>query len=522
MSITVAGLLARPELGLTLLSPGAPGALERSIVWAHQSELDDPMAFSEPDEVLLTTGSLIPGPGSVPGSDATGQEAAGWERYVARLRESRAAALGFGVGVVHQEVPTALLDAAREQGLVVFEVPEALPFSSVIKAVSRAQADEETMRLRRMHVAQRRLIAAAAAPDVSRLLMVRAAEIIGGWAALVQPSGAVSEISHLAARPLAVETAREHAGSGRQVTFSSAEETELCACDVRTPDGDLLGILVTGSRRVGDPVVAAVPVMTSSLLGVSLARTRTGDRTVRSLRGALVTELLDGNLSLGRAVARALWNGLPREPFTVLCATASDEAYDLVAELAPFGPRPRATVAFGEQDDVLWVLVGSDRAPLVADRLRGIGAAVGSSPSTRWPDVASARREASGAMMLERAATHGPRPGGLADRTASSGLKAALAPEPARAFARVALGPLVGEGPEPRSLLATLETWLEADGGIAQTADSLGVHRHTVTRRLKRIEELLGVSLAQPRTQHELWLACTLWATHGPADRAGR
>jgi PucR family transcriptional regulator, purine catabolism regulatory protein len=59
-------------------------------------------------------------------------------------------------------------------------------------------------------------------------------------------------------------------------------------------------------------------------------------------------------------------------------------------------------------------------------------------------------------------------------------------------------------------LLDTLECYLDTESSLTDTAAALGIHRNTVTRRLRRIEELIGVSLHHPDERLALQLACRL------------
>jgi purine catabolism regulator len=68
----------------------------------------------------------------------------------------------------------------------------------------------------------------------------------------------------------------------------------------------------------------------------------------------------------------------------------------------------------------------------------------------------------------------------------------------------------------------TLRAWLVAGGGPATAADALGVHRHTLRARLRRIAGLLGPGgrdLDDPATRAELWVA--LSASDQRAARRG-
>lgn len=70
--------------------------------------------------------------------------------------------------------------------------------------------------------------------------------------------------------------------------------------------------------------------------------------------------------------------------------------------------------------------------------------------------------------------------------------------------ARELLAPLDKAGGE---LLATLGSYLDTGGSIAETAAILDVHRNTISNRVAQIQRLLGVDLADPETRLALHLA---------------
>lgn len=78
--------------------------------------------------------------------------------------------------------------------------------------------------------------------------------------------------------------------------------------------------------------------------------------------------------------------------------------------------------------------------------------------------------------------------------------------EVTRAFAETALLPLRGSA--DTHLLTTLRAYLESGGSVVLTAQSLGVHRNTVTTRVQQIRERLGVDLDDPSQRLALQVAC--------------
>ena len=77
--------------------------------------------------------------------------------FIDLLSDRQFAALGFGTGFVHEHVPEALLEAARERDFPVFEVPYELPFIAITEAAFSKLVNEQYAVLRRALAAQERL-----------------------------------------------------------------------------------------------------------------------------------------------------------------------------------------------------------------------------------------------------------------------------------------------------------------------------------------------------------------------------
>ncbi|NAZ84053.1 PucR family transcriptional regulator, partial [Kineococcus sp. R8] len=120
----MADLLAVEGLALRVLG-GPTGTRLR---WVATSELDDPTPFLEGGELLLTTGLRVGAEG--------GPGGAGWPGWVEGLARAGVAAVGFGVGLGHAEVPPGLVAAGRAQGVAVLRVPPPTPFIAISRAVA--------------------------------------------------------------------------------------------------------------------------------------------------------------------------------------------------------------------------------------------------------------------------------------------------------------------------------------------------------------------------------------------------
>ncbi|MFE4851330.1 PucR family transcriptional regulator, partial [Streptomyces sp. NPDC056689] len=83
-----------------------------------------------------------------------------------------------------------------------------------------------------------------------------------------------------------------------------------------------------------------------------------------------------------------------------------------------------------------------------------------------------------------------------------------LADDAVRAFADGLLRALKDHDATGRGdLVASLRAWLSRHGQWDAAAADLGVHRHTLRYRMRRVEEILGRSLDDPDVRMELWLA---------------
>lgn len=81
-----------------------------------------------------------------------------------------------------------------------------------------------------------------------------------------------------------------------------------------------------------------------------------------------------------------------------------------------------------------------------------------------------------------------------------------LPKQEARVFVEKTLGPIL----ENAELLETLETYVFLHQNVTAVANALFVHRNTITYRLKRINELLGVDLEMPDVLVDIQLALLL------------
>ncbi|MFG1696608.1 PucR family transcriptional regulator ligand-binding domain-containing protein [Nonomuraea sp. NPDC049309] len=507
-----------------LAGTARPGVLDAPVRWVAVSELSDPTPYLEGGELLLTTGLRMDG-------DLSG--------YVARLVRRGVSGLGFGVGVSHEETPPGLIEAAEEAGLPLLEVPREMPFIAIGKAVSELLAAEQYEEISRAFAAQGRLTRAALRQEGMVAVIDRLAKEVGGWAALLDESGEVrhatpgarteavaAELSRRRGRPFepspppgagsgahpgrAGETRPDSRGpaggtgrpDARPEMRKPAGEAPMPASLALSAPGEHIvvqplggggrprGFFAVGAGHAFSPVTHTVINAAGSLLTLSMEQGRAQRAAERSLRAAVLELLLAGEEERARAVLGRLGGRLPGAP--VVALAAGPEALDAL--------EPVAFAALTGVPDVV-ALVPEQDAEEVALRA---GAPVGVSLPTGYDSLRDALDQARRALEAAGDTRRGPvvRFGELAGQ----GLLALLDPAAAHAFSTAVLAPLNAYGSRA-DLVESLRAYLESNGHWDAAAQRLGVHRHTLRYRMRRVAELLGRDLDDPGVRAELWLA---------------
>jgi sugar diacid utilization regulator len=101
-------------------------------------------------------------------------------------------------------------------------------------------------------------------------------------------------------------------------------------------------------------------------------------------------------------------------------------------------------------------------------------------------------------------------------------------PSELRSFHDETVAPLLAYDEQYETeLVRTLETFLDEDGNVAQTAQRLFTHRHTIRYRLERVKELTHLDVSSTEGRERLGLGLKAMRVlgiippHGPASEAG-
>ncbi|MFF5711129.1 PucR family transcriptional regulator [Streptomyces sp. NPDC012756] len=508
MPPTLASLVQHSALKLIVRA--GEDRLDTPVRWAHVSELADPVPYMEGGELLLTTALTL---------DAEDLDA--MRRYVRRLLAAGVVGLGFAVGVNYEEIPPALLDAAREEHLPLLEVPRRTPFLAISKAVSAAISADQYRAVTAGFEAQRELTRAALA-EGPEAVVARLAAHVDGWAALYDASGAVVAVSpEWAARRAArltpdVERLRERPAPASAVVGGTDDRVELQSLGT--------GRRVRGALAVGTgaPLGTAERYAVHSaiaLLTLTTERSRSLQAAEQRLGAAVLRLMLEGRPEPARAVAGDLYGGLLDAPYRLLVAEpaggepAGEPPLPALAEAleAAAARAGEAVLTVAESGRRLVVLAGDGGAVVAAcegyveREAEDAGVVVGLSAPAGPNAAAAAYKQAEQALSVARR-----RGRALVEHEdlAAGSVLPLLADDAVRAFADGMLRALREHDATGRGdLVASLRAWLSRHGQWDAAAADLGVHRHTLRYRMRRVEEILGRSLDDPDVRMELWLA---------------
>ncbi|MCP2345147.1 PucR family transcriptional regulator [Nonomuraea roseoviolacea] len=286
------------------------------------------------------------------------------------------------------------------------------------------------------------------------------------------------------------------------------------------------GFFAAGSAQPFSPVGHTVLNAAGSLLTLALEQGGARLEAERRLRSSVLELLLAGAPEQARAVLEPVGGRLPEEPLVVLAAPA-----DALEALEPHAftvllreERPVSGVA-REPDAEAPAPGGGVVVAVVGERAADQAAAfaggpVGASVPCSYGELTGALDQARRALT----AAAGERGEGRLVRfgdLAGQGLLRLLDPGAARAFAGALLAPLTRYGSRA-DLVESLRAYLSCNGHWDAAAQRLGVHRHTLRYRMRRVAELLGRDLDDPGVRAELWIALAATDPAGGAPPGAR
>ncbi|MFF3377889.1 PucR family transcriptional regulator [Streptomyces sp. NPDC002680] len=567
MPPTLASLLHHSALRLTVRAGG--DRLDVPVRWVHASELADPVPYMEGGELLLITAlkldaedpeamrryvKRLAGAGVVGLGFAVGVNYAEIPKALVEAAE-------------HEGLP--LLEVPRRTPfLAISKAVSAAIAADQYRAVTAGFAAQRELTRQALSDGPEGLLAAlasqvdgwAALYDASGAVVATAPEWAGRRAARL-----TAEVERLRERPAPASAV---VGAGADGGGEEQDRVELHSLGTgRRPRAALAvgtaAALGTAERYALHSAIALLTLTTERSRSLQAAEQRIG--------AAVLRMLLAGEPDHARAVAGGLYGELLDAPFRIVVA---ESASPPVGQGVPVGALTRPTAgalvaadtngdplgglaeclesAAARAGEAVLVVPEGERLVVLAvdggaaeaacgefaaavegaraegrERGRGDAPVSSSGPSSGDEDelvvgmsgpagpiaAAAAYKQAEQALSVAR------RRGRVLvghEQLAAGSVVPLLADDAVRAFADGLLRPLNEHDATGRgNLVASLRAWLSRHGQWDAAAADLGVHRHTLRYRMRRVEEILGRSLDDPDVRMELWLALKTTAAVG-------
>jgi purine catabolism regulator len=541
-------LTLREVLDLDVVRRGQPQVmaaadrLDAGVRWVHASEVADVGRLLHGGELLLSTGIALP------------DSATGLAEYVAGLTAAGVTGLAIELGRRYTEtLPAALVAASEAQGLPLIAFGREVPFVEITEAVHARIIDAQLTQLRaaeRIHETFTELsVAGAPAEQILR----SAARLAGRPLILADLSYQVLALSPGRTDPRRLldgfaDRARAVCEGQPRTFYAERPGWLVTTVGARGEDWGRL-FLVCDAPPAPEDTVLVERAATTLALGRLL--TRQAESLERQAHRTLISAIIEqADADPAEAGARARAMGVPVTGRQLVAAVVRipDAGPGLSAHAAVLGVAEavadacrdaRVPALVGSLDDVragallsLPEHADTDEAlTALSARLtarlssRPLAEWLGHRPGDRpgWPAalvigtgppataLADVRRSFLDAREVADVAIRHPdgRPYYRLPDLRLRGLLHLLRDDPrVQAFAEREIGPLLGyDAAHGSHLVSDLALYLEAAGNKAEAAQRAHLARPTFYQRLRLIERVLGVSLAEPESRASLHVA---------------
>lgn len=454
------------------------------------SEIVETAEFFRPFSVILTLGLRI-----------QPDDEAGIAHYVEQLKDSGVAALGFGTGLQHAEIPPALIRVCADAALPLFEVPRATPFALISKVVGEEYARLQAVAANEILEAAEGLNRAAWNGGVDALVG-RTRTAVGADVLIGDNTGRI--ISSAPAKPTerALKALRlAVADNGRSRAYRTENRTMIVQ-RMRAMGGKYF-VAVVDSPRPLPPLARSAVKHFVGLAEIVLRDPQALRSAETQLHGSALETFLEGQ-EASPAAARLLDRAADADgavvPVAIVAANkaASNRSLARLDEGLNLRDNPLAHVRLAP-DGFVFLSRGAISEAVVTELFGDFGARlrVLSGRQQPWRELGRDELQA----LLDRARSLPP---GTVDEylprrldwTEDTGVRQVLS----RRYKEV-LAPLAEDDP---ALLDAVQAYLVHGCEIRAAAESLSIHRHTLKARIDRAEQRYGLPLDDPLGRAEI------------------
>lgn len=495
-------LMANEYLGLRLKTATQTTRMRRPVSTVAPTELIEPTAFLQGNELVTLAGIAM-----------NFQDSRTWDAYVERLAQVPVAGIVFNSGIAHAAVPEGLIDAGNRFDVPVMEVSPPVNLLQVHRLVNDTLQSENNAILRTsLQLADACAELEARGTTVLELLeQIRS--VVGGEVGLIDSQGTM-----VASRPSAMVW---HVANPRAAEPSDDVTEHLRHLNpVRGRGQFSIAVRSPNSAAALDALLGPVGSIVSLHLNSTAEQYGEENDRMRALVEQLRQPHGDTLRYTNKLMRTAGFD--PRKPTVLVTVRTGTDAHDswrMRLQFADIFP----ALGISESGGFLFV-IGQDfdqasvpravvhllteiaprRPAIVTEPLHGLG-------SVRAAMLASPQQldRVTGPTVARRFDL----PSVLATALTSDGIEQALQ------FLR----PLDTYDRENDSeLMGTLRSYLAADASPTRTAAALFIHRNSLSYRLNRIGELLGVSLHTLAGKTTSTVALAVWDMHSAEDSAAR
>ncbi len=537
-ALTVRELMTLPSLAGSQLAAGADG-LDQIIRWVNVMEVPDILPWVKPNELLLTTG--------FPLRYATGGQSFdpnALTELVDGLAARGVTALGVKTGRYLDELPPGMLDAADRHDLPLLVLPRTAAFDEVMSDVFTQLVDRQTWALDVADRLHRALTAIVLEGGDLPQIASEVAALFETTVLICSPDGRVQTTVGDEADASALAALALFDGSGRFRTErlrpglqrAPGGPGQLAVAQVSAGGTDH-GYIVAYARSGGlGPATVQALERAATVAALAITKQLAVSAVESKFRGDFLRDALTGAAgSPDQVIAHCAQLGWDVDrPLAVVVAALDDtDEPVLPAPVAGRAPQDRITAAWQQ------VVRARDRAAPVVGFSHEVVALVSADPETVTPvvaelvaavagdrgggrrsfstgvsrvidsigDLPTAYEQARKAVLVGRR-MHGP---GAVAHFDSLGVHRLLSlvsdATELRSFAAEVLGALAADTSEAIDLRQTLQTLLDTNCNVAETARSLHFHYNTLRYRIGKLEAIVGPFTADANLRLDIALA---------------
>lgn len=525
--LTVRDVLDETSLCLTALTGDC--GLDRRVRTAHHSDLSNPVPWMISDTLLITHGAPL------------AESVDSGLSYLDRIRE-RSAGLIIATGASLETVGAAFVEHACSVKLPLLVMPPSVPIRDVIIDVFHACAADEQHNLRRLVAVQRQMVDLLVGEEGIPVVLSRLSSSLEIGLVLFDPEGHVVIAAGQEAIGHEEDLWRMYRESGCQWGPRDVLQVEHEAVQIRrvTKHGVLKRILAAIGPSMGEELTDMTLAFAQRMIALDLVYESQAEALAHRAQSILLGQFLAAEGEVPGHVDLLLAQGIDvGKPWRVLAfgeghrgsqnlAQISTKSMHFIAGLADeivgrfteLGIPALATT----HDGLVVTLIElaevnrEEQESIVKEVLQAAaenhptGRLYGGASSMRVGSVSPAAAQRQAVVALERAlaCSGGDQLVFFDDTNASFHLLEGQSTEALMRMAESGLSKLMDYDREhDTALLMTLKVYLENHMSVHATCCDLYLHRNSLRKRLRRIEQILSVNMENMHDIMTLYIALT-------------